>query len=161
MIPTSSAPIPSSSKNSISNQGFPSKPIAPLPTSRRRSPSASPEPTTHGASASLFYVDIVPKPPKKTRQWVDPAAEAEAAALSALEPQEEGEVVEEKDTLVLPSHIVIERPAPVGENGAPTGEGILTEAEVFAGELGEIEFLDGVDDRSVSSRVDPKKRDFR
>ncbi|KAL7415930.1 hypothetical protein BDY24DRAFT_250454 [Mrakia frigida] len=152
-IPT--APAPSSSIKPVANShGLPSKPIAPLPSQRRRSPTFSPEPITHGASSNLFYVDIIPKAPKKTRQWIDPVAEAEAAALAALEPQEEGEVEEIKDTLVLPSHIVIERPAPAGGDQEGAGEGVLTEAEVFAGELGAIEFLDGVDDRPASRYFD-------
>lgn len=148
-----SLPPTVTTKQTVKTNELPAKPIASLPAHDRRtvsaSPSPEPQPSAEGSS-SLFYIDTAPKPPKRTRQWVDPAVEAAEAARVAAEPKEDGEVAEEKDSLLLPSHVVVERPAPAGGDEVASGEGILTEAEVFAGELGAIEFLDGGDDRPVS-----------
>lgn len=118
-------------------------PPPPLPASFLSTTTAAPE--DDGAATSLFYVDSVAHPVKKSRTWVDPSAPVLAPTVEG-EQQDATKDYAPNDLLVLPSHVVMEKASDVG----PSADGVLTEAEVFA-ELGEmdIEFLDGNDDRPV------------
>jgi hypothetical protein len=95
----------------------------------------------------LFFFDDAPKAVKKKAAWLgeDDSTPPTPSAEVAPDPR--------ADTLVLPSHIIVEgEPLAAGEDAAlvdEDGSRPLTEAEVFADDLGKIEFLDGGDDKPV------------
>ena len=117
--------------------------------------SSSPEPSRAAASAApsadvdgLFFFDDAPKAVKKKAAWL--SEDDSTPPTPAGESATDGTAA---DTLVLPSHIIVEgEPLAAGEDAnlvEEGGERPLTEAEVFADDLGKIEFLDGGDDKPV------------
>lgn len=113
---------------------------------------SSPEPTKAPAAApadvdGLFFFDDAPKAVKKKAAWLG------EDSIAPPTPSAEGVADVTSDTLVLPSHIIIEgEPLAAGETATLAAEGgprPLTEAEVYADDLGKIEFLDGGEDKPV------------
>lgn len=106
--------------------------------------------------AGLFFFDDAPKVVKKKALWQEDGTSTPDATAS----KKEGDGLAE-DSLVLPSHVIVEAADERAADGDMdvTEEGAvkpLTEAEVFADDLGKIEFLDGTDDRPVRLSLVPE-----
>lgn len=106
--------------------------------------------------AGLFFFDDAPKAVKKKAIWQEDGTSTPDASAA----EKEGDGLAE-DSLVLPSHVIVEAADERAADGDMdvTEEGAvkpLTEAEVFADDLGKIEFLDGTDDRPVRLSLVPE-----
>lgn len=113
-----------------------------------------PEPAPPAPVDGLYFFDDAPKAVKKKALWSDGSAPS-TLVTGAEDGATSVSAATGAESLVLPSHIIVEgAPLAASEDmdvgGADDGGAKpLTEAEVFADDLGKIEFLDGGDDKPV------------